>query len=65
VSDPKFDPVLSFNMRVCLPQSNAISANYPRLWFRLRHATSCLLISVSARNIYLLTCWLTLWRPCF
>jgi len=46
-------------------QSNTISANqYP--WFRFRfsyrHSTTGLLISVSARNIYSLTCWLSLWR---
>ena len=41
---------------LCL-QSNTISANYRRFRFRFgsRHSTTGLLISVSARNIYLLT----------
>ena len=35
---------------------------HPRFRFGSRHSTTGLLISVSACNIYLLTCWLSLWR---
>jgi len=44
-------------------QSNTISANkYPRFRFGFHHSTTGLLISVSACNIYLLTCWLSFWH---
>jgi len=61
VSDPVFDPVVIFNMdvyrgvvsRVTPSRKTNICINFMHKF--LQSAVSCLLISVSARDIYLLT----------
>jgi len=62
VSDPVFDRfwvlICAFIVALFL-QSNTISASRG---FGFGHSTTGLLISVRARNIYLFTCWLSLWR---